>query len=385
MISYGCSKKIDVSVIVPLYKGKKYIDNIKDMIKKNCLIADKIQVELIFVNDYPDDKIGISQFDTTEFDTFFISNKKNYGIQRARIEGLKQARGKYILFLDQDDKIADNYLLKQLSVIGKADAVVCNGIREESQVKAKIFPDDNRPQLLPQKFLQKSNQIVSPGQVVIRKTSIPRQWIENIIPTSGTDDYYLWILMMLQNAIFEYNEKVVYTHVEHRENFSKNHVLMRNSLIEMYKLIKEKNRESNNIFYAELGIKRAIKCEENYIKLSILSKNDAIKKFFTKEKIMRFAIYGYGRQGRTLIQTLQTLNLSPACIVEERKDILNCPYNLCDPESDLKNIDLLIITPVSYYEEIKKQYVNSGIRIILSMEEFLTQCINTQQTNAIPI
>lgn len=366
-------------MIVPLYKGGKYIDNIKNMIKRNCQTAGKIQVELIFVNDYPDDKIEISQLEDKEFDVFLVSNQRNYGIQKARIEGLKQARGQYILFLDQDDKIADNYLLQQLGVIGKADAVVCNGVREESQVKARIFPDDNCPQLLPQKFLQKSNQIVSPGQVLIRKTSIPRQWMENIIHTSGTDDYYLWILMMLQNAIFEYNEKIVYTHVEHRDNFSKNHVLMKKSLIEMYKLVKEKNCESNNILYAELGIKRAIKCEGNYIKLSILSTNGAIENFFTKEKIIRFAIYGYGRQGRALIQTLQTVNLLPDCIVEERKDIFNCPYNLCDPESDLNNIDLLIITPISYYQEIKERYINSGVKIILSMDEFLTQCINNDE------
>ena len=31
-----------------------------------------------------------------------------------------------MLFLDQDDKIADNYLGEQLRTIGQADAVVCD-------------------------------------------------------------------------------------------------------------------------------------------------------------------------------------------------------------------------------------------------------------------
>ena len=377
MIPYGCStKKVDISVIVPLYKGNKYINNIRNMVKKNSQVASKQKIELIFVNDYPDDRIVISQEKDVTYDIFIVSNEKNYGIQKARIEGLKRARGQYILFLDQDDKIADNYLCEQLRTIGQADAVVCNGVREDDQARVEIFSDDNRPQFYPQKFLQNSNCIVSPGQVLIRKTSIPRQWTENIIHTSGADDYYLWMLMMLQNAVFLYDKEILYTHVEHRDNFSKKHIFMRNSLLEVSDLLKRKNCENNKFVYAEMGVQRAIKCEENYIKLAILATNDAVENFMKNEKINKFAVYGYGRQGKALVQTLQALNILPSCIIERRKDILDCPFDICNSESDLVNIDLLIITPVSYYKEIKEQFRNSGIRIILSMDEFLNQCIN---------
>ena len=45
---------MDVSVIVPFYKGNKYINNILRMVKENVANANEIKVEVVVVNDSPE-------------------------------------------------------------------------------------------------------------------------------------------------------------------------------------------------------------------------------------------------------------------------------------------------------------------------------------------
>ena len=54
----------DISVIIPVYRGQKYCQRILDMMERNCLfenLYEKCSVEVIFVNDYPEERIVIEQ------------------------------------------------------------------------------------------------------------------------------------------------------------------------------------------------------------------------------------------------------------------------------------------------------------------------------------
>ena len=82
-----------------------------------------------------------------------INNKVNQGIHQTRINGLKKALGKYILFLDQDDEISDFFIKSQLEHIGDADLCIANGIMEsengkcliyKNQMLSKLFKETNR-------------------------------------------------------------------------------------------------------------------------------------------------------------------------------------------------------------------------------------------------
>ena len=47
---------MDVSVIIPIYKGNGYIESLLNKIEKNYQESQK-EIEVIFVNDYPDEEI----------------------------------------------------------------------------------------------------------------------------------------------------------------------------------------------------------------------------------------------------------------------------------------------------------------------------------------
>ncbi len=100
------------SVIVPVYNVEKYIEQ--------CVLSivnQKFQeFELILINDGTEDSsIKIAERLLENNDKAIILHQKNQGQSVARNLGLKQARGKYIIFVDSDDFIINNSVFSLLA------------------------------------------------------------------------------------------------------------------------------------------------------------------------------------------------------------------------------------------------------------------------------
>ena len=216
---------MDISVIVPIFKGQKYISTIQKMITQNIDFAESqgyaMKIELIFINDYPDDTLHVKTIDK-RYDVIVVENDKNSGIHQSRVNGLNRAKGDYILFLDQDDKISSNCLLSQYIAIGEADIVVGNGKRFLAGKYRRIYRSEKKHKLVrcEKVFLKAADQIVSPGHCLIRKESIPSEWKEHIIMKNGGDDMFLWIMMFECGCEFAINRQIVYKHVYTGTNVS---------------------------------------------------------------------------------------------------------------------------------------------------------------------
>lgn len=213
---------IDISVIIPFYYGNGYINKLLCCINKNIVHLSGIAVEIIIMNDSPEIDVVIS--DCYAMNIKIFSNERNMGIHYSRVAGLKHASGTYIIWIDQDDVIPDTAILSQLTKIGNGDAVCGNAYIENKNGKLQL--------LYPNKLLHSSincmclymllgNRIVSPGQVMFRKSAIPQEWQNKILQNNGSDDFLLWLLFLNNNKRFICNEDVVYTHVYTGCNFSR--------------------------------------------------------------------------------------------------------------------------------------------------------------------
>lgn len=103
------------SIIVPVYNCQDYIERcIESVMNQNTK-----DIELILVNDGSTDnsKLIIEEY-KKDNDLIKLINKKNAGVSAARNDGLKEATGKYILFLDADDFVDENYI-KEINEILK--------------------------------------------------------------------------------------------------------------------------------------------------------------------------------------------------------------------------------------------------------------------------
>lgn len=210
------NKHSDISIIVPVYKGRQYIPEIIENIQKNAQYIKNKKIEIIFVNDFPEDKITIDN-NPSEISIHLIENKKNMGIHASRQIGLDNSTGEFILFLDQDDRINEKFLLicyKTLKNNPYIPFVVCNGILENKDFIRVIYKSKFRQLLVKYKIFYAlfNNRIVSPGQCLIRKRAIPQIWKHLTINHNGADDYLLWLLMLDNNMSPALVYKKLYRH-----------------------------------------------------------------------------------------------------------------------------------------------------------------------------
>lgn len=110
------SKKI--SVIVPIYNVEQYLDKcIESLINQTYK-----NLEIILVDDGSKDKSGkIADLWALKDSRIKVVHKKNGGLSDARNEGMKNATGRYIGFVDSDDYIDMNMYENMLDILQQND------------------------------------------------------------------------------------------------------------------------------------------------------------------------------------------------------------------------------------------------------------------------
>ncbi len=131
---------IILSIIVPVYNVEKFLSECLDSVLKQDI--PKERYEIICVNDGSKDSCGeILDSYSKKYDNIVIVNQENQGPSSARNSGIKVARGKYIWFIDSDDKIHTNILSCLLGGIKDNDVLFLSfvnipeddfGLKEES-------------------------------------------------------------------------------------------------------------------------------------------------------------------------------------------------------------------------------------------------------------
>lgn len=359
-------KRWMVSIIVPIYYGKKYIHGmivqVEESVKNVC---QSIYTELIFVNDAPDDDIDKHDFKSENIIIRIFNTAVNRGIHGARIWGLSQANGEFILFLDQDDKITSSYLYSQLNSIGNADAVVCRCIHENRQLYNEDFKFEDV--ITKEYMMTRKCPIISPGQVLLRKESIPDVWKKNIMVTNCADDYLLWLCMAAKNSKFALNQEIVYEHVVDGQNISIDYNHMMESEKEMYGILaKQKVFDENSLkkisdMLQEVLHERVsflVKCRKMFMMLNRIMEcrelGVSVGKYLKGLGINRVAIYGNGYIGKRLMGELQEYSIKVVFFIDKNAKYLKEVIPVYKLEDAPKGIDTVIISMVENYGTVKE-------------------------------
>lgn len=110
-----------VSVIVPVYKVEKYLDRCV----RSILEQTYTNLELILVNDGSPDNCPKMCDEWAKRDhRVKVIHKQNKGVSEARNDGIKNAKGDYLLFVDSDDYVDEN-LSEFLDKAVKTNCDVC--------------------------------------------------------------------------------------------------------------------------------------------------------------------------------------------------------------------------------------------------------------------
>ena len=104
-----------ISVIIPVYNAENYIENCIERLEKQTYK----NFEIVAINDASrDNSLALLNKLCKKYKNLVIINlKKNGGAYFARQEGIKNATGDYIMFVDSDDYISDDAMEKLVKII----------------------------------------------------------------------------------------------------------------------------------------------------------------------------------------------------------------------------------------------------------------------------
>ncbi|MBQ3006121.1 MAG: glycosyltransferase [Clostridia bacterium] len=124
------SKKIAVSIVVPIYNAAPYLRKCLDSVVNQTLK----NVEIIFIDDgSTDGSSEICKEYASKDNRIIYYKKENEGLAAARQDGIERASGEYVGFVDSDDWLELNMYERMYDVAVKenADVVFCNCYEDE--------------------------------------------------------------------------------------------------------------------------------------------------------------------------------------------------------------------------------------------------------------
>ncbi len=312
---------IKVSIIVPVYNGSKYVER---CIKSIVYSKDKYNVEIIAIDDKSKDNSleVLNKLSNKYKDIKLITNTKNIGVAKTRNKGIEISRGDYLIFLDQDDFLDDNFIADYVGYIeeGVYDAVF-GGYR-------RILNGKNIRNQYPKQSQYGMLLITAPWAKIFNRNFIIKNNIRFFENNIGED--LIPILKIIKNS----NNIKVVNDISY--NWSYNEKSVSNT--------KQKNIDNNN-----LTSLISLLNEINKIKLPV-----RLRKYF----ILRTANFYLYNASRTGCKNL-SISVDKTYQWLESKNILNLNLVTHPPRNELLRVKLLnILLYILYRLKLLNIFIN---------------------------
>lgn len=115
-----------ISIIVPVYNGRVYIERcIKSIINQSNFNIDDLEIMLLNDGSTDDSLAILRKYKENYPTTIKLISHRNIGVAKTRNKGIQLAAGSYIMFVDQDDYIDEDFckVLYEEIIAGDYDAV----------------------------------------------------------------------------------------------------------------------------------------------------------------------------------------------------------------------------------------------------------------------
>ena len=128
------------TIIIPVYNSEKYI--------KRCMESILSQIdetfEVLLINDGSNDRSEdiIDSYAKKYPGIVRVISKKNEGTAKTRNLGIREARGEFIFFIDNDDFVDDGYFKRFINAIDEKSDIVVGGYRRVCLLYTSPSPRD---------------------------------------------------------------------------------------------------------------------------------------------------------------------------------------------------------------------------------------------------
>lgn len=187
-----------ITIVTPCYNHGHFLD---DMLKSVASTIKATEYEIIIVNDGSTDENTLQILSKLEDNGIKVLHQPNMGLATARNRAIKEAKGKYILPLDADNMLNDDFVDKCCAFLetnNKFEIVYTDSIH---------FNDDTSwyHKVGPFEIFKLINNNYIDACAVYRKSN----WInwggyDGEMPVMGHEDWDLWLNYYFKGASFYY-------------------------------------------------------------------------------------------------------------------------------------------------------------------------------------
>lgn len=205
-----------LSIIIPAYNIEAYIGPCIDSIYDECLELSNFEV--IVVNDgSTDGTAAVIDGFQERYENLSVVTQENKGLSLARTNGLAEARGEYVWFVDGDDYLSEHAVKDLLSLIQAQDSpsVIMTPL-------LRYDPENKRPYIdyeIEQPAIMNGEEILydphlpqwSVSRFIIRRELFDNKWLFFPQGLIHEDEYFGAVLLMSAERVLVH-DKVFFIH-----------------------------------------------------------------------------------------------------------------------------------------------------------------------------
>lgn len=209
---------VKYSVIIPIYNSEKYLEECIESV----VLQNREDIEIILINDgSKDNSLSICNKFKSNYNNIIVINKLNSGTTDTILNGIKEAKGEYICFIDSDDTISSNYFnTLDKYTKEKYDIIIFDFLKKfkNCSIKTKVnnisygkLKDNEVENLQKNYFDNFNNYSLYRWDKVIKKDIIQKSASEIKIKAIYFEDHIISFLNLLNaNTIFYIEENLYF-------------------------------------------------------------------------------------------------------------------------------------------------------------------------------
>ena len=96
-----------------------------------------------------------------------------------------------------------------------------------------------------------------------------------------------------------------------------------------------------------------------------------LAEYFETNGFKEIAVYGMNYVGETLLNELKDTNIKVVYGIDRNADQLYSPIDIYSVDEDLKEVDAIVVTPITFFDEIEQELAEKVQCPIISLENVL--------------
>ena len=105
--------------------------------------------------------------------------------------------------------------------------------------------------------------------------------------------------------------------------------------------------------------------------VKVKQEGKCLAEYFTKNGYRKIGIYGMSYVGKTLVEELKGTEVTIAYGIDKNADSLYMDMDILTMDDDLDEVDAIVVTAVTFFNEIEEQLLEKIDCPILSLEDIL--------------